>query len=376
MSSPLKVLHVVLSMDVGGLERIVLSLVREGHRLGQRTAVACLERPGALAAQVEALGTPLFCVEKGPGVRLKTIGRLKAVLREVRPDVVHTHQIGALFYAGPAARSVGVPLIVHTEHGKHYGTRRRMRWLGWMAARYAARFFCVSADIAAEVMAYRITSPGKVHVVPNGIDPARFRGRDDREGVRRLLGIPGGTPVVGTIGRLSEVKRQDVLIRALARLRRQVPAAHLVLVGDGPLMGSLRELAVGLGLEGCVHFAGYQPEPERFLQAMDVFVLSSQSEGTPLAVLEAWAAALPVVGSRVGGLPELIDDGRTGVLFPPGDDGALAAVLGGLLTDLEHAYLMGLAGREQAEARFTVRHMMDVYQRHYGNLLVREQGVA
>src|SRR5690242_16352893 len=134
----LRIAHVVLSMDFGGLESIVLDLVREGRRLGQDVAVVCLERPGVLAQQVEAQGGRLASLHKPPGVCLELFGRLRSLFRELRPDVVHTHQIGALFYAGPAARRAGVPVVVHTEHGKHYDRPSRARWLARMAGLHAS----------------------------------------------------------------------------------------------------------------------------------------------------------------------------------------------------------------------------------------------
>src|SRR5262249_40379577 len=150
------------------------------------------------------------------------------------------------------ARAEGVP-VIHTEHGKHYAARWRTRWLGWLAGHHAARFCCVSDDIAAEVTAYRIVPAWKVHVVTNGIDTACFREIDGRL-VRQALGIPDEASVIGTIGRLAEVKRQDLLIRGFARVRQNLPSAHLLLVGDGPLMPELRGLATQLGLDGAVHF--------------------------------------------------------------------------------------------------------------------------
>jgi hypothetical protein len=119
MSKTLHVTHAVLSLDIGGLERIVVDLVREGQRLGQQVSVICLERPGVLAPQAEALKASVVCVGKRPGVQLGTGGAIRTVLRDLRPDVLHTHQVGALFYAGPAARTVGIPVIVHTEHINH-----------------------------------------------------------------------------------------------------------------------------------------------------------------------------------------------------------------------------------------------------------------
>jgi sugar transferase (PEP-CTERM/EpsH1 system associated) len=372
-ASALQVTHVVLSMDCGGLESIVLDLVRQSRRLGQSAAVICLERTGALAEQVAALGIPLACVHKPPGIRLEMFGRLRSLFRELRPDVVHTHQVAALFYAGPAARRAGVPVVVHTEHGKHYGQRRRTRWLGRLAARSASRFFCVSADIAEEVQSHRIARVGTVAVVPNGIDTNRFHARDDAAAVRQSLGIPAEAPVIGTVGRLCEIKRQDLLLRAFGRVRALgAEASHLLIVGDGPALGELRALTAALDLVPWVHFAGYQAAPERYYGAMDVFALTSQSEGMPLSVLEAWAAGLPVVATRVGGLPELVDEGRTGILVDFGDEAALAGALGGLIAEGVRARRLGAAGRDQVEARFSLERMAEAYQRHYRELLGRE----
>ena len=367
----LKVTHVVLSLEHGGLQSIVLDLVREGRRLGQDVVVVCLERPGVLAPQVEARGGLLVCTWKPPGIRLEMFGRLRSLFRELRLDVVHTHQIGALFYAGPAARRAGVPVVVHTEHGKHYDLRRRNRWVGRVAGRLAARFFCVSADIAAAAKAHRIVPGHKLHMVPNGIDTHQFRDRGDGNLVRTALGIPHNVPLIGTVGRLCEVKRQDLLIRAYRRVCARGVNARLLLVGDGPWMGRLRDLVAEVGLTDRVYFVGYQPRPAPCLQAMDVFALTSQSEGMPLVVLEAWAAGVPVVATRVGGLAELVDDGRTGILVNFGDEAALAQALGELVSDPSLARRLGDAGQDRVESRYSLRRMANEYQLHYNDLLGR-----
>lgn len=346
-------------------------MVRSGVRGGQRVSVVCLERPGELAGGVERAGARVYCVNKRPGLRLGTVGQLRKLFEDIRPDVVHTHQIGALFYAGPAARRAGVPVVVHTEHGKHYDNaplRRRLmaRW----AARYAQRYFCVSADIAAAVLSRRIAPAWKIEVVANGIDTARYAQSSDASALRETLGIPLEAPVVGTVGRLAEVKRQDVLLRAFARLHG---ACHLVIVGDGPMRPALQRLATELEISERVHFAGYQETPERFFHVMDVFALTSRSEGMPLAVLEAWAAGVPVVASRVGGLPELIEEGVNGLMFEAGDDPTLAIHLEHLLLDLEQARALGAAGRQTVRSQFDVSVMAQRYQERYLELLNRDQ---
>lgn len=367
---PLRVAHVVLALDVGGLERNVINQVREGHGLGQSVSVVCLERPGTLASQVETLGGHLVCLDKRPGIRLELIVKIWAVLRKIRPDIVHTHQIGTLIYAGPAAHGASVPLVVHTEHGtENCAGRLRTRLLGRLAGRYAARFYCLSEDMAAQVRANRIAPRPKVHVIHNGIDMARFRERHDPDSMRRSFGIPFGAPVVGTVGRLNEIKRQDLLIRAFAEVRRRVPDAHLLLVGDGPLIDDLRALAASLELSESVHFAGYRPHSAPYLQMMDIFALTSRSEGTPQAMLEALVTGLPVIASRVGGIPEVIEDGRTGLLFKPDDEAALATGLVRLIADKDLARRLGEAGRSRVESTFDIRRMARDYHNHYLELL-------
>jgi glycosyltransferase involved in cell wall biosynthesis len=383
VSDALHVTHAVLSLDTGGLERIVVDLVRQGQRLGQQVSVVCVERPGVLAPQAEALGARLVCLDKKPGIRLGTRRRFRDVLAELQPDVLHTHQVGALFYAGPAARAAGVPVVVHTEHinnirkaGGSFLRRQKMAMLWRWATRSASKFFCVSEDIATEMEARRIVPREKLAVVLNGINTEPFRQPLDRAAVRRSLGIPAAAPVVGTVGRLNEVKRQDLLLRAFAQVRKTRPAARLLLVGDGPMRGELEALAASLGVTAAVHFAGYQAQPERFLGIMDVFALTSRMEGLPLAILEAWAAGLPVVASSVGGVPDLIQNGRNGLLFESGDEATLTRLLGELLGNPDRAAPLGAAGRDVVFDRYDLRRMAGDYERSYRELLGRRLACA
>lgn len=365
----LRVVHVVLSLDPGGLERVVIDLVREGRSFGQLASVVCIERLGLLFSELEQARVPAFCVEKRPGLRPCVIGRLKMLFNILQPDVVHTHQVGALLYAGPAARRAGVPVIVHTEHGKHYASRRRARWLGRLAGLYAQRFFGVSRDIANELRTCRITAKEKIAVAPNGIDIARFRDCTAGADTRREFGVPPSAPLVGAVGRLAEIKRHDLLIRAFACVRRRLPEARLLLVGDGPERTPLEQLAAQLLPADCVRFAGRQAAPERFLKAMDVMALTSRSEGMPLAVLEAWAAGTPVVATRVGGISELVADGATGLLVESGNVDHLAGAIERLLADRPLAARISAAAARQAYERYSLEQMAANYQRHYDELL-------
>jgi len=380
LDSPLRVTHVVVSLDIGGLERIVVDLIRFGRAQGHDPSVICLERPGTLAAQVETLGIPLLCAGKRPGLRYGTVDRVRELLRQLKPDVVHTHQIGALLYAGPAARREKVPVVVHTEHinnvakSPSLNKKIRTRLLWGFAGSFASRFCCVSDDIADAVKAYGTVAHQKVSVVLNGIDTAAFDSRGDCESLRQRLGIPRDAPVIGTVGRLNEVKRQDLLIRGFANIANHDPNPHLLLVGDGPELQPLRRMATALGLSERVHFAGYQARPEHFLHLMDIFALTSRLEGMPLAILEAWAAGRPVIASRVGGVPAIVTEGETGILFDSGDEAALTQAMSRLLASPDEARRLGEAGRDYVRSRFDVQVMATAYERHYRDLLSGSRG--
>jgi glycosyltransferase involved in cell wall biosynthesis len=369
----LHILHVVISLDAGGLERVVVDLVREARSRGYRADVLCLERPGALAGQALDAGAAVHCVDKPPGLRLAWIGRVGAVVRELDPHIVHTHQMGALFYAGTAARRAGVGAVVHTEHGKHLHSMRR-RLLALWATRYCDRFFCVSEDIARD--AIRVAPQWKLQVVRNGIDLAKVDGENvdrtaERARVRRDLAIPREAGVVGTVGRLAEVKNQAILLSAFKQVLLARPDAHLLIVGDGPLREQLIAQSHDLGIDSRVRFVGFKPDCGPYLRAMDVFCLTSLSEGMPLVILEAWAAGALVIASSVGGVPELVHRENTGYLFSSGDCPGLAGLITATLTDAPARQRIVSRSRQLVEDEFTLRHMADAYERQYESLLER-----
>jgi glycosyltransferase involved in cell wall biosynthesis len=373
----LKVAHVVLSLDVGGLERNVVNQIRLASEVGQEVSVICIETPGALAAQARSLGGTVVCVDKPPGLRPGVVKRIRGALRDIRPDVVHTHQIGPLFYTGLAAVGLQIPLLVHTEHGKqNYAGRRQLRWLGRAAGRFAKVFYCLSQDMADAVIAAGIVPVHKTRVIKNGIDTAFYRQPRDTAAIRRSLGIPPTAPLVGTIGRLNEIKRQDVLLEAFKQILTALPDAHLILVGDGPLLQALRDQAGRLGVADRVHFVGYQADTTPFLHAMDVFTLTSRSEGMPQSLLEACVAEVPAIVSRVGGMPEVIRDGATGLLFEPGDVGALARGLLTLLVERQGARRMASAASAHVVARFDIRRMATEYHADFLRLLAGDPVAA
>lgn len=384
MGSPLHIAHGVLALDVGGLERIVLDLIRAAVGSGHRVTVVCVERPGKLAPEAEAAGAAVVALGKPAGRHPGYVGKAAEALAAFRPDVLHTHQVGAAWYLGAAAARAAPPVpVLHTEHGNHFRQAggwkalARTRLFTRAAARQVDRFCCVSAEIAAAAGRWWTVPRHKLEVVPNGIPVDLPAGLPDPAAVRESLEIPAGVPVIGTVGRLAEVKRQDILIRATQSLRRRHPGVRLVVVGDGPERAGLEALAGDLGLAEVVRFAGYQSRPEAYLRAMDVFSLTSRSEGFPVSLLEAWRAGAAVAVAAVGGIPAVVADGADGLLFPPGDPHAAAAAIGRLLDDPGLRGRLAAAGRAKLAADYSLGRMAAEYERRYRNLIAaRRPGAA
>lgn len=372
--SRLTVVHVVLSLDAGGLERVVIDLAREGRDLGQTVSIFCIEHFGIHASEAGLIGAKLYCANKGAGLRWDTVRKVRATLDEIRPDVIHTHQIAALLYVVASGWKFA-PVLAHTEHNnqlkRYTSLRNRSAYLTWLAiaGRRADRLFGVSADSSQGLLNTHLVSSQKVFTVTNGIDLSRFRPLRNRAQTRTSLGIPAGAFVFGTVGRLDEMKRQDIFLNVFAQLAKELPSAYAVLVGDGPLRRELGIQSEKLGVAGRVIFAGFQPSPEKFLSVFDVFVQTSRMEGLPLAVLEAAAAGVPVVASKVGGLEEVSNSGQGILLYDFGDTQALLSTVRKLASDPDYRQLIAETGRNHILAEYSSARMAAEYQQHYLDLL-------
>jgi glycosyltransferase involved in cell wall biosynthesis len=281
------------------------------------------------------------------------ITRLAAVFRRWRPDVVHTHDQRALFYAGPAARLARVPWLVHTRHGRDVNATRRQAAIFRQLSKLVDRFVCVSNEVAALSLAQGVPR-AKVRTILNGIDLGRIQ--------------PSRPNPVGpcvTVARLSPEKDIANLVRATAIAASRVPDLRVEVAGDGSCREELAQMSVELGVADRIAFLGEVREIAALLGRARLFVLPSRSEGIPLTALEAMAGALPVVATRVGGLPEVVEDGVTGLLVPPSDPQALAGALVEIWDDPGRADRMGVLGRERVEACFDVVRMLAEYSALY-----------
>ncbi|WP_437812806.1 glycosyltransferase family 4 protein [Sorangium sp. So ce1078] len=372
---PAKVAHVVLSLNVGGLERVVLRLLERTARDRFAPVVCALEEPGALADELARLDVPLVVLARRPGLDPGLPVRLAAWLRREEIRLVHTHNPGPHLYGAIAAGLAraaslpggGGPRVVHTKHGRNYPKQKRKVLVNRLAAALTDRVVAVSDDARAVALEVERLDPAKVVTILNGVDTDVFR-PGDAGAARARLAVPGSGYHVGCVARLSPEKDHATLLAAFARLREVRPDAHLSLIGDGPLRPALEQQAARLGLGGAVTFTGTRGDVAELLPAFDVFALASLTEGISLTLIEAAAAGLPIVATRVGGNPEIVEEGETGLLVAPGAPETLAAALEAVAVREDRA-AMGMRGRARVIERFGMDRMIRAYEDLYAEVL-------
>jgi len=357
----IRVVHVVEALGLGGLERTVALLAR-GASPRFTVEVLTLAGGGLVADEMEVAGTVVRRLRL-PNYYPASVLRAARVLVGARPDIIHTHGHFAGVAGRLAARLVGLPVIVHHLHTHDVTLRRRHRRLERLLAALSRRILCCSDAVAGHARAELGLPAGLLEVVRNGIEPAPAATR--AEALLRL-GAPA-PPLVGCVGALAPHKGQEVLLRAFAALPEATRGGTLVLAGDGPMKARLESQAAELGIASRTLFLGERPDIRTLLPALDLLVAPSIGrEGLGIAVLEGMDAGLPIVASRVGGLPEAVDEGRTGLLVPEGDSDALAAAIGALLLDPGRARDLGSAGQRRVETEFRaagmIRHVESIYE--------------
>jgi glycosyltransferase involved in cell wall biosynthesis len=294
--------------------------------------------------------------KSGEGVDPTLVAKLARMFRRLEADVVHTHNPLPLIYGAPAARLARAAAI-HTKHGINPGGRGH-RMLRRAAAQLTHAFVAVSDTTEAQAREQHDAPAKKIHTIANGIRLDRYHPDPDaRSATRKELGL-GDAWVVGTVGRLDDFKNQGLLVRAMAPLLSA--NVRLVIVGDGPARAAVEAEVAKLPEPKWVVMTGRRMDVPRIIPAFDVFALSSKSEGLPLVVPEAMAAGLPIVTTAVGGLPGVVDEGKTGMLVPV-DESALRAALKKLVEDRQLAKLMGDTARKTALDRYSHDRMVDAY---------------
>ena len=347
---PIRVVYCIDNMQVGGTE---LNAVRTAERLDRRrfaVSVVCIRENGPLMARYKAAGIPVHSFPMASLLGTESIrqaGRLIRLFRQERTEVVHSHDAYTSVYGTMCARIAGVRGVIASRRS-WYSPHLQGRILraNRIAYRFADRVVGNSPSVSRLVESEGGVKASRIVTIPNFLDPESFEPIAPAERRRMLdeMGVPEGAFVVGIVARLSTVKDHGTLLRAIASLRDQIPALHLVLVGDGPERGAIESQAASLGITDVVHLAGERTQPPNLHGLFDVSVLCSTTEAFPNSVLEAMAAARPVVATDVGGTPDAVHEGTTGLLVRPSDPSRLADAILRLYNEPALRVKLGNAG--------------------------------
>lgn len=375
------VVHLVYRLDFGGLETLLVECINRLPKDRYRHAVVCLTDYTAFSKKIRDRDVALHSLHKPAGLGLSTHLKLWRLLRKLKPAILHTYNLAAIEYAFTATLA-GVPIRIHAEHGRDAadpeGRNPKHNLLRRLLAPCIDSYVPVSGDLGRWLQNVVGIQAAKVQLIHNGVDTSQFHPGPARQSeTARPCPVPFGSNcfVIGTVGRIQDVKNHEGLIEAFAHLRQMQPqdaSLRLVIVGDGPLLPRLKEKIAAAGLADCIWLPGARSDIADVMRGLDLFVLPSLAEGTPVTVLEAMACGLPVVATRVGGLPEVVEENVTGLLVPPADAPALAGALHSFLSRPEHALAAGAAGRLRVERQYSMQTMLDAYAGLYDSLLAKK----
>lgn len=382
MKPPL-VLHVIFRLAVGGLENGLLNLINEMPKDRYRHVIVCYSDYTNFIKRLRGDDVEVFALHKKEGLDLGVYKRFYSLVKQLKPDIVHTRNLGALEYAF-IAKLAGVK-VVHGEHGRGVtelsGEVKRYIYFRRSSRLVVDKYIALSRDLE-NWLVEKINLPHyKLSQIYNGVDADLFRVYKTDLATAQYThpNSQGDNGLVekfsiGTVGRLQSEKNQETLIRAFKYLLDSCNHSNryqleLLMVGDGPDRSKLESLVVKLGLKGCVRFMGSRDDIPRLLNQIDIFVLPSINEGISNTILEAMASGLPVVATAVGGNPELVVEGKTGYLVPSADPQSMAVAIQTYLEQPELISKHGLAGRKRVEETFSMAAMVNAYMKVYDELL-------
>lgn len=371
--------YVVHSLNPGGTEKLVvemsLAFAAEFDML-----VLCLDEPGAWAHTLRARGIAVHCVWRQPGFDLSVPIKLARHFRRCRTRIVHAHQCTPWFYAALSRLLYPTPRLLLQEHGRFFPEAENR--LGALVNRLLIRklthgFVAVSEDVRQRLQRYEGLDARRIEVIYNGVAAHPPLAPGERAALRCELGFAPEDFVVGTVGRFDPIKNLPLLVASLARVGEEIAALRGLLVGDGPLFADIRTQLQQSGLGARVRLTGFRDDARRLIQCMDLFVLSSLSEGTSMALLEAMAAGVPVAVTAVGGNPEIVIDGQTGWVVPSQSEHALTAAVREAIGAAQKRQRLAEAGRRRVEEHFAFERMIMGYRERYREwLAARDDGRA
>ena len=372
------IVHVIHHLLIGGMENGLVNLINHLPAAQFRHAVLCIEDYSDFRDRIADPSVEVVALHRSRIGAAAVRRQVFAHCRRLRPALVHTRNLSGLDALVPAWLA-GVPRRIHSEHGWDVGNLHGSQWKPALLRRLhrplVSHYITVSQDLQRFLVERIGVGARRITQIYNGVDTAKFAPPtdpnadhtaafpEDFRGPQRLR--------FGAVGRLQPVKDHASLLHAFAAMRQRSSAlreqARLAVLGGGPLLGELRELARSLDIEASVWLPGPSDQVAEFLRGLDVFVLPSLNEGISNTVLEAMASGLPVLASAVGGNVELVQPGKTGALFAPGDRAALAELMARCANDPPWRSGLGAAARQRAVAEFSLDSMMARYQAVYSS---------
>lgn len=365
--------YVINSLNPGGTEKLVVEMSL-AFAAEFDLSVFCLDEPGLWAGRLRERGIPVHGLWRQPGLDMAMPVRLARHFRRHRTRIVHAHQCTPWFYAALARLLYPTPRLLLEEHGRFFPEveNRKRAWFNrWIVKSLTHRVVAVSEDVRERLRRYEGLQHQAIAVVYNGVAPDPPLDAATRTALRREWGFTPEDFVIGTVGRFDPIKNLPLLVNSLARAGTEMPNIRGLLVGDGPELGATRDLIERLRLADRVRLTGFREDARTLVQCMDLFVLSSFSEGTSMALLEAMAAGVPVTVTAVGGNPEVVAKDQTGWVVPSDSVEALTDALLDAANNPEKRRAFAHAGQRCFEERFSFGRMIETYRRIYSDMLKR-----
>ena len=363
--------YVVLSLNPGGTERLVSDMALFlAERLN--IVVFCLDEPGTWAINLRKRGIPVHCLWRQPGLDLSVSFRLARLFKQWNISLVHAHQCTPWFYSALSRIIFPRTRLLIEEHGRLLPEMDKplRRWVNrLLIRRLTHRLVAVSKDIRDRLVTYEGLNSDDIEIVYNGVKPLPQITREKRLLLRRSFSFFEQDFVVGTVGRLDPIKNIPMLVSSVGAARRDIPNLRCLIVGGGDEHQALEATIVEQDLSECVKLTGFRNDASDLTQCMDLFVLSSLSEGTSIALLEAMAAGVPVVVTEVGGNPEIVSEGISGWLVPSGDVAMLSDVIREAVRSPEKSNALAIGGQRRFAEMFSFDRMIARYTEIYDEMI-------
>ncbi len=358
-------------MNLGGAEKHVISLARALRQRGYEAGIVTIFKEGMLAHEIHRENIPFVCLHASEGWKIRTFRSIFEWLRRNPVDILHTYLFGFHFFAGLPARLLGIPVVFSSRREIASWRQRRHLWVENLGNLVVDRVVCCSRAVQKCTLEEERIDADKTVTIYNGVDLNQFDASINGKEVRREFGIPDEVPLVGTVANFSFEKGYPYLIDTIALILEKNPGVWFLLVGSGPFQEEMKRKVLSIPGHKQIIFAGSRSDIPNLMGAMDIFTLASVVEGFPNVILEAMAMARPVVATAVGGVPELIQTGRDGILVSPKDSQALAQAILSLLNDFQTAAQLGRSASEKINRAYTLNRMVDDYEALYRSFLNR-----